>query len=137
MLIETDILLAALNPSDPLRKYALRGLDQEHLNLSPYSLLELYLLVRAKKLEVRDHLGFAQNLSSFLNQYSVRTLHDRPEHHAKAFELESTFRLTYFDSLHAAVALNEGEKILSFDRSYDRLKEHELTRIDPRKLDEK
>ena len=43
--------------------------------------------------------------------------------------LRQTLNLTFFDSHYAAVALNLDRRILSFDRSYDRVKG--LTRVDP------
>ena len=62
MLIETDILLAAINPNDPLRSYALAVLEHQNLRLSPYLLLEIHLLDKAKKLDVRDFDAFADDL---------------------------------------------------------------------------
>ena len=44
MLFETDVLLAALNPKDPLNPSARKVMDQDALLLSPFSLLEVNLL---------------------------------------------------------------------------------------------
>ena len=134
MLIETDVLLAAINPRDPARRYALKMLDQGNLRLSPYSLLEIHLLNRAEKLSIQNFKAFADDLSALFEMQKITTLSDRPEYHAQASTLESRFKLTFFDSLHAAVAKVEKEIIVSFDRSYDRISGTGVKRIDPREL---
>lgn len=134
MLIETDVLLAAINPHDPARRYALNVLDRGNLRLSPYSLLEIRLLNRARKLSIENFKAFADDLSALFEMQKITTLFDRPEYHAQASALESKFRLTFFDSLHAAAAKVEKEVIVSFDRSYDRISGMGVKRIDPREL---
>ena len=132
MLIETDVLLAALNPADPGSKPARKVLGQERLMLSPYSLLELNLLARAGRLSISDYDGFADDLGALLDACSVKTLSDRAEYHASARRLESRFKLTFFDSLHAAVSKLQKEVLVSFDRAYDKLRDEGVRRIDPR-----
>ena len=104
MLIGTDVLLAAVNPKDPNERAAMNVLNHEALSLSPFSLLEVNLLARAGKLEIRNYGHFAGDLSALFASCSIRTLHDKPECHSEARRLESGFKLTFFDSLHAAVS---------------------------------
>jgi AbrB family looped-hinge helix DNA binding protein len=131
LLIETDVLLAALNPADPTNSDARRVFQQEPLSLSPFSSLELNLLSRAGKLEILDYEGFARDLSALLDASSIQTLSDRPEYHSEARRLESKFGLTFFDSLHGAVSKVRREPIISFDRAYDRLEKAGIRRISP------
>jgi len=112
LLIETDVLLAAMNPVDRANASARKVLNHEGLVLSPFSLLEVNLLTR---LEVS----------------SIRILNDLPEYHSEAHRLESEFRLTFFDSLHAAVSKVQREIIASYDRAYDRLEKEGIKRLDP------
>lgn len=109
-------------------------LDQKNLLLSPFSLLELHLLARAKRLEIANFEIFARDLSTLLAVQEIRTLPDKPEYHSRASQLESRFRLTFFDSLHAAVAKVEAEVIASFDKAYDMLSGAGVKRLDPREL---
>ena len=134
MLFETDVLLAALNPADPANKPARKVLDHEGLSLSPYSLLELNLLSRAEKLVIRNFDDFADDLAALLDACSVKTLGDRAEYHSSARKLETRFRLTFFDSLHAAVSKVQREMLVSFDRAYDGLGKEGVRRIDPRDI---
>ena len=134
MLFETDVLLAALNPADPANKPARKVLDQEGLLLSPYSLLEVNLLARAEKLVIRHFDDFADDLAALLDASSVKTLSDRAEYHSSARRLEARFKLTFFDSLHAAVSKVQREMLVSFDRAYDVLSKEGVRRIDPRDI---
>jgi len=132
MLIESDVILAAINPDDPAKGPARRVLDQEGLLLSPYSLLEVNLLARAGKLIIKDFDDFTNNLGTLLEAHSVEILSDRAEFHSVARGLETRFRMTFFDSLHAAASKVMKEMIVSFDRSYDKLSGEGVKRINPR-----
>lgn len=134
MLFETDVLLAALNPSDPLNSPARKVMDQNPLLLSPFSLLEVNLLARAGKLEIMNFRDFARDLSALLDASSIRTLNDRAEYHSMARRFESEFKLTFFESLHGAVSRVESETIVSFDGVYDKLIKAGVKRLDPREL---
>ena len=134
MLFETDVLLAVLNPKDSLNAPARKVLEQSAMLLSPYSLLEMNLLVRAGKLEISDYAGFARDLDALLAANSIRTLNDMAEFHSEARRLEERFKLTFFDSLHAAVSKVQKETLVSFDKAYDRLRSSGVTRLDPKEL---
>jgi predicted nucleic acid-binding protein len=134
VLIETDIILAAINPDDPANEPARRVLDQEGIVLSPYSLLEVNLLARAEKLIIKNFDDFAGDLGALLDAYTVRTLSDRAEFHSTALGLETRFKITFFDSLHAAVSKVQKEVIVSFDRIYDKLSGEGIKRLDPRDI---
>jgi predicted nucleic acid-binding protein len=131
LLFETDVLLAALNPKDPVNTPARKVLEQEALLLSPFSLLEVNLLARAGKLEILNFDDFARDLNALLDAKSIRTLNDRAEYHSEARRFESEFNLTFFDSLHGAVSKVQKETIVSFDRAYDKLRRAGVRRLDP------
>lgn len=133
MLFETDVLLAALNSNDPVNPFALKVLGGEGPILSPFALFETNLLARAGKLKVLDYDEYAKNVGAVLSTYSVRILADKPQYHAFARKFESRYsKLTFFDSLHAAVSRVEGEVLASFDHVYDWLEG--VKRINPRDL---
>ena len=127
------MLHAALNRGDPLNQIARNTLDRSPL-LSPFSLQETNLLGRAGKLEIRNYDEFAKDLGSLLSAFSIKIINDRPEFHSVARKFESRFRLTFFDSLHAAISKQEGEALASFDRAYDKLEGAGVKRIDPASL---
>ena len=131
LLIETDMLLSALNTSDSFNKVARKVIELDGLLLSPFSLLELNLLARAEKLKISDYAVFAKDLDSLLQARAIEVLSDRPQYHAEARRFESDFKLTFFDSLHGAVSKIQREIIVSFDRAYDRLGDEGVERLDP------
>jgi predicted nucleic acid-binding protein len=134
LLFETDVLLAALNPKDPLSSSARKVMQQDALLLSPFSLLEVNLLSRAGKLEILNFGNFARDLNALLDANSIRTLSDRAEYHSEARRFESDFDLTFFDSLHGAVSRVQRQTIVSFDRTYDKLSKVGVRRIDPTEI---
>ena len=134
MLFETDVLLAALNPKDPLNPQARKVMKQDALLLSPYSLLEVNLLGRAGKLEILNFGDFARDLNALFDASSIRTLNDRAEYHSEARRFESEFKLSFFDSLHGAVSRVQKEPIVSFDRTYDKLSKAGVMRLDPKEI---
>jgi predicted nucleic acid-binding protein len=134
LLIETDILLAAMNPNDPLRPHSLKVLDETDLVLSPYSMLEIHLLEKAGKLEIVDFSRFANDVVDLFVLKKIQSLPDKIEYHYWARQLERKHKLTFFDSLHAAVAKVERETLLSFDASYTKLKGEGIKSLDPREL---
>jgi predicted nucleic acid-binding protein len=134
LLFETDVLLAAMNSKDPVNNLALKVLGSGTASLSPFSLLEVNLLSRAGKLEILDYKDYANSLGALLNSYSVEVRSDKTLYHSTAREFESQHKLTFFDSLHAAVSKVEGEVLASFDRVYDRLDKEGVKRINPREL---
>jgi predicted nucleic acid-binding protein len=134
LLAVTDVLLAALNSEDPVNPFALRVPAGESPLLSPFSLFEVNLLARAGKLEILDYDDYSNNVGAMLAMYSVKILSDKPQYHSVARQFESRFKLTFFDSLHAAVSKVEGEVLASFDRTYDRLDAEGVKRINPRDL---
>lgn len=127
-------MLAAINPNDPFNSPAKKVMEQDALLLSPFSLLELNLLARAGKLEIKNFGDFARDLNALLDASSIRTLNDRAEYHSEAHRLESEFKLTFFDSLHGAVSRVQKETIVSFDRTYDKLSKVGVRRLDPKEL---
>jgi len=134
LLVETDVLLAVIKVDDSLRKYGVKAFEQANLVLSPFALIELNFLRRAKKLVIDNYPGFSLALTELLASHEVRLLADKPEYHLQASLLERQFHLTFFDSLHAGVSKIEGETLLSFDRSYDKLEGAGVKRIDPRSI---
>ena len=66
--------------------------------------------------------------------FSIRVTNDKREFHSVARKFESRFRLTFFDSLHAAVSKQEGGTLARFDRAHDKLEEEGVKRIDPASL---
>jgi predicted nucleic acid-binding protein len=117
-LIETDTILAAASPTDKHHGTALRVLrGARPLLLSPYSLVELDLLISSSRFRVvlPDFYWALENLLAY---YSVGILQPQPRHLSKALALRAEYGLSYFDSLHAAVALSTGATLVSFDRRY-------------------
>jgi predicted nucleic acid-binding protein len=134
LIIETDVLLAALNPKDPVNGLARKVIEHDVLMLSPFSLLEVNLLVRAGTLEISDFDEFARDLGALLDARTIRILNDRPEYHSEAHRLETRYKLTFFDSLHGAVSKVQREIIVSFDRVYDGLSKEGVRRLDPKDI---
>jgi len=131
-LIETDIILAVASPRDKNHETALKALRiLKPLLLSPYSLVELDLLVSSGRIKVALP-DFYWALESLIAYYSINLPSPRPTHMEKALALRTEHHLSYFDSLHAAVAISAGATLVSFDKKYSGVKE--LTYLHPSKL---
>ena len=125
MLIETDILLALISPGDRHHSDAVRLLEKllGEVKISPYSFIELNLLLKSKNIIVREVMAFYKALSD-LNYRAIRTFPIKPEYHGEAFRLREKYEfLTYFDSLHAAVGIVENLEIVSYNMKYEKITE--------------
>ncbi len=123
VVIETDILIALASKTDVHHGEVRRLLEKlTTVRLSPYSLIELDLLITSQSLTVKLP-DFYNTLKTTLAYYGVITLTPHPEHFEKAWILRRKYGLTFFDSLHAAAAVREGDVLVSFDRKYGNVKE--------------
>ncbi len=122
-IIETDIIVATIDPTDPHHMESRRIIaNTGKCMLSPYTLIELDLLIRSGNIVVKDYEGFWYGLKKIMNRYNIAIIIPDPLHHAEAEKLRKTYGLTYFDSLHASVALLEKKPIVSYDeRAYSKI----------------
>lgn len=125
MLIETDFLISLVRENDRHHIKTLKILEKlrEHIKLSPYTLAELDLLVWSNTFKVKDKELFFKLLEETLNYYTIETLKPKFTHVAKAYELREKYSLSFFDSLHAAVANIENIPLLSYDKTYSKIEE--------------
>ena len=125
MLIETDFLISLVRENDRHHIRTLKILEKfrEHIKLSPYTLAELDLLVWSNTFKVKDKELFFKLLEETLNYYTIETLKPKFTHVAKAYELREKYSLSFFDSLHAAVANIENIPLLSYDKTYSKIEE--------------
>ena len=130
-IIETDTLVALINKHDPNHEATLQYLERAgRLKLSPYVLLELDLIIRSGRLKLADYARFFEYLGEALAFYNVVLAAVRPDHFSKARHLREKHGLTYFDSLHASVAILENEPLISYDKAY--IAVEELESLNPR-----
>lgn len=118
VLIETDIVLALASITDKHHeevKELLRRLGS--IKLSPYTLIELDLLVASERIKVKIP-DFYEALEMVLSFYDVSIAKPSPKHLQIAWALRREYGLTFFDSLHAAVAIHDNEVIVSYDKRY-------------------
>jgi len=121
-MMETDLIISAIFKGDPnhdLSKRVLEGIRR--FILSPYTLMELDLLIRSGNIEVEDYPAFWSSFEEFLEQYGIGLIPMEPSHFAEAERIRITYDLSYFDSLHAAAAMNTGVPLISYDRSYSEI----------------
>lgn len=131
-MVESDFIIALSRTDDQYHVHARRIISSgAKLLLSPYSLIEINLGSRA----VGDDIsGFMVELAKVAKGYAnLQQIPDRPEYHAKAAFLERKYDLSFFDSLHAAAAIEEGYTMISADGQYQKVKE--LVSINPRKFE--
>ena len=124
LLIETDTLLALISIGDRHHDEVKKFLESVNggLYLSPYSLTELDLLVRAREILFTETRAFYRLLNDLIDYYDIGLLPPEPAYHGEAYELRSKYRgLTYFDSLHAAVGIIEDLKLVSYDQEYEKV----------------
>ena len=115
-LVETDVILAAINSRDPMHGEARSLISRlTELYLSPYTLIEIDLLIRSGILRVSNVEKFWQKLAQALRYHEIEVMPPKPEHHREAHRLREERGLTYFDSLHAAAAIVGGLTLVSYD----------------------
>ncbi|RLG80441.1 MAG: hypothetical protein DRO13_03710 [Thermoprotei archaeon] len=133
VVVETDILVSLILSTEKHHREVVEIVKRVRpLALSPYSLVELDLLVSSRRIVVRDLEQFYRELSELLEFYGIRVLTPSPSHLAIAQSLRERYSITYFDSLHAATAIAQRDTLASYDRSYSRIEE--LRWIYPAKL---
>lgn len=125
MLVETDLLLALISSGDKHHSEAVRLFDKYagKIALSPYSLIELNLLLKSGVVIVEDPSLFYEALGNLMKYRGVGTYPPKAEYHKVAHALRRKYGLSYFDSLHAAVALTEDVELVSYDRVYEAVAE--------------
>jgi predicted nucleic acid-binding protein len=123
-IIETDVLVAAMDPEDPHHDEAKNIIRRAtNCSLSPYTLIEVDLLIKSGNIEVRDAQAFWHKLRSVVEYYRLSIPAPKPDYHAEAERLRAHHGLSYFDSLHAAVAMVEEMTLISYDwRAYSRIR---------------
>ena len=122
MIIETDLILAVASRTDRHHEEAAAVIrNVRPLRLSPYAIIELDLLMLSGRFRA-DAIGFHAALERMLSYYNIDVVRPSPRHAALGWELRSKYGLTYFDSLHAAVALTKGEPIVSYDAIYSKVR---------------
>ncbi len=133
-LIETDILLALISPEDKHHGGVIKLLGKfvGEIQLSPYSLMELDLLLKSGEIVITEIKTFYTLISKVLKYRQIGLLKIQPTYHGEAWELREKYKvLSYFDSLHAAVGIIENLELLSYDKEYDKV--DELTYTHPKK----
>jgi len=129
-LLENDVIFAFLNEYDPNHTVGEKVFQkirsgEATVEISSVSLLEMELIYRSEGME--DKL--LKDLAAIAALPNVKYVALTPDVAVASVYLRQTLNLTFFDSHYAAVALNQDRRILSFDRSYDRVKG--LARVDP------
>ena len=94
------------------------------MKISPYSLVELDLLLRSGEIIVKEVTAFYDALSDLFEYREIGTFSTKPKYHREAFVLRKRYEnLTYFDSLHAAVGFVENLELVSYDKEYEKITE--------------
>jgi len=125
-LVETAFLLA-LNPDDPNHGYAMGLLNKSRrreveLYLSSPALLELSLLLKSKGLGEAKMREVFLALEDVLSRYGVVRIACLGLRHVSfVAELREEYGLTFFDSLHASIAVLDQLEYLDFDQTIRRI----------------
>jgi len=129
-LLENDVIFAYLNEDDANHETAERifqklGKGEIEIEISSVSLIEMELIYRAEKMEDR----LLEDLAAIAALPNVKYVALKPDVAVASVYLRQTLNLTFFDSHYAAASLNLDRKIISFDKTYDKVPG--LTRIKP------
>gem|GEM_PF-569535 len=125
-LMETDFLLALISKGDKHHDEVVELLDRfvGEFFLSPYSLIELDLLLKSGEIAVTGFKDFYILIGRVLKFRRIGSLPIKPSYQGEAWSLRDQYKwLTYFDSLHAAVAVTENLELISYDKKYRKVKE--------------
>ncbi len=112
ILVETDFLFA-LRRKDPLHKAAIKLLDEASrgtlkIHVSPSSSIEASLIMKAAGIDEEDVSKALRAMEEAIGIYTSPSFPILTLTHASlAAELRKKYDLTFFDSIHASVALLE------------------------------
>ena len=127
VIIETDIIIALASREDKHHNEVVKFIEKVRpLKLSPYALIELDLLIKSKVIIARLP-DFYDALNCLIYAYNITILNVNAKHFVIAYNLRNKYNLTYFDSLHAAIAIENNEILVSYDKSYEKVKELRYT----------
>jgi len=132
-IIELDMLIAFVNKYDKLHEISkklfhkiLSG-EMSGVKVASSAYLEYELVLKSRGYDLNE---IYNDLNAFRH---IKNLGEAPftvEVVLKAIELRNTYKISYFDSLHAATALKYDKTIISTDYVYKEIKE--LKHIDPK-----
>ena len=130
-LLETGFLLA-LNPRDRNHAWALEVLEatrrgEVRIHISPAALVELALILKSRGVSESLAAAAFRAIEEAISQYTrPRYPALTPGHVAYASELRARHQgLSFFDSLHAAIAVSEGLEYMDLDELVRRVVEAE------------
>jgi len=129
---ETDYLIGLLFKRDKLHNKAINASKKYFILLSPYVFMEFHLYILSGRIVVRDLKAFFSQCSKIIKGFNIRVLPDNLLIHSESFKLREEYRLTLFDSLHAATAIHYKIPLLSADKTYRGIKG--LSWIDLKKI---
>lgn len=123
LLVELDFLIALVRSEDRRHGEVVKILETHRgsLSLSPYSLVELDLLIWSDNFKVKEPARFFILLRDVVSYYDVNIVNPSAIHVAEAYRLRVDYKLTSFDSLHGATSMVEDLPLLSYDRSYEEI----------------
>ena len=133
--IELDLIIAFLNRADRLHSIAARVFEDiaggrlVGVAIPSSALLELELVLRSRGVSPREVEEVLLSLKNFPNIGEIPLTSDVQ---LRALGLREAYSLTFFDSLHAASALEYDRMIISVDEAYRRVPG--LKALDPREL---
>ncbi len=121
-LIETDTIVAFINNNDPYHKNAkeiIKRVSKGELNVktSSVSLIELQLIYKSKQIEYEFEMDLVE-------LQSIKNMEWAPinvESCLSAMYFRKTYNLSFFDSLHVGIAINQDKTIIAQDEAYDNI----------------
>ncbi len=119
-LIETDTIYALLNSNDKYHKFSeeiIKKIISNKLEaiFSSASLVELALIYKSKNIENE----FKNDLIEIQRIKNIEWAPLDAINSLTAAYLRETYQISFFDSLHAGIALNLDNQIISQDKGYD------------------
>ncbi len=133
--IELDMLIAYVNRADELHGVAVKIFNAivnrklKNIGVPSSAYLEYELVLKSKGY---DDESISKDIQAFQNIKNLEEIPLSSNVIIEASRLRQKYKLTYFDSLHAASALLFDGKIISTDNAYKRILELEV--IDPRDI---
>ena len=123
ILAETDFVLGLIFKDDSLHKHAENAYKLFRIYLSPYTSIEINLLFISGKVKVEKPIDFLLLIDKVLSALDIQILMVDFKIHALSYKIRRKYKLSLFDSLHAATAISYDFPILSSDKIYGEIKE--------------
>ncbi|MBN1802072.1 MAG: type II toxin-antitoxin system VapC family toxin [Candidatus Lokiarchaeota archaeon] len=122
-LIDTSTIFSFLNKNSEYHQYATQVMEKishgkDLINISTVSIVELHFIYKAHGVDE----GFEKDLSELRSLRNLTWTSLDVASTLTAMAIKKAYKLSFFNALHAGIAINLDKQIISQDKEFDQIK---------------